>query len=98
MNAARSLHPELHVAGSTLASQDFQLSLDGKFYKKNLSWLEKKVDIEIIIGPLLKNVTADTYDTVLGGEFDIWEVFVTSNFPKDMRCNPEIVITVCSTD
>nr|XP_037876955.1 transcriptional activator cubitus interruptus [Bombyx mori]XP_037876956.1 transcriptional activator cubitus interruptus [Bombyx mori] len=28
LSAARSLHPELH-AGSTLASQDFQLSLDG---------------------------------------------------------------------
>lgn len=28
LNAARSLHPELH-AGSTLTSQDFQLSLDG---------------------------------------------------------------------
>lgn len=29
LSAARSLHPELH-AGSTLASQDFQLSLEGK--------------------------------------------------------------------
>lgn len=31
LSAARSLHPELH-AGSTLASQDFQLSLEGELF------------------------------------------------------------------
>lgn len=34
LSAARSLHPELH-AGSTLASQEFQLSLDGEFCELN---------------------------------------------------------------
>lgn len=40
LSAARSLHPELH-AGSTLASQDFQLSLDGKMQTLTINTLLK---------------------------------------------------------